>query len=428
MTTFQTLAILITLAACASYLNHRFLRFPDTIGLMAIALGMSVLLLIGGEVGFVPIKTISGFVSSINFSETLLHGMLAFLLFAGALHIDLEDLRQSKTPIALLATIGVVIATAVTGLLFWGGVRLMGFEISLMYALLFGALIAPTDPIAVLGIIKTVGVPKQLEVTITAESLFNDGVAVVVFLTLLAVASGQDDVTGPAVGWYFLKETIGGSLLGYGLGWLFFHLLKSIDAYHVEVLLTLSLASGGYALAEWGHVSAPIAIVVAGLLIGNHGRSHAMSHITREHLDTFWELVDQILNAVLFLLIGLELIAIPLKWWQFGIGLMTIFTVLAGRVIGVALPVSALRQRYEFLPGTIPILTWGGLRGGISIAMVLSLPATVEKELLLVVTYVVVVFSVLVQGLTFGKFMRTVLKPANQAASEEASNAGNLSA
>ena len=370
---------------------------------MAIALALSLLFVLLGLLGVINLGDASRFVASIDFGETLLHGMLAFLLFAGALHVDLEDLRNQALPVAVLSTVGVILATFLAGTFFWLVAGWIGFEISFIFALLFGALISPTDPIAVLGILKTVGAPKTLETKITGESLFNDGVGVVVFLTVLGVAVGQREPEAGQVALFLVKEAAGGALLGFVLGWIFYRLLKSVDAYQVEILLTLALAAGGYSLAEAIHVSAPIAIVVAGLFIGNHGRSFAMSDTTREHLDTFWELVDEILNAVLFVIIGLEFLAIDLDKAYLVIAFSAIIIVLVSRFLSVAILVKPMSIKHEFTRGVIEILTWGGLRGGISIALALSLPPVPERQVILAATYIVVVFSVLVQGLTIGK-------------------------
>lgn len=412
MTLFQTSALLITLAALAAFINVRWVKLPQTIGLMAIALVGSMILLLLGELGLVPLRTFATFISRVDFSEVLLHGMLSFLLFAGALHVNFNDLRRERLPVAALSTIGVVIATFVTGTLFWWGAGLIGLEISYLTALLFGALISPTDPIAVLGIIKKVGAPKRLETQIAGESLFNDGIGVVVFLTILGVAEGPGRAGISDIGLLLLKEAFGGALVGLALGWLAYLMLKAVDAYQVEILLTLALVTGGYALAEAMHVSAPITMVVAGLVIGNRGRDFAMSDKTRERLDAFWELIDEILNAVLFMLIGLELIVVALRPAYFVAGLIAIVVALVGRIISVGLPIGVMRLRQPFMRGTIRILTWGGLRGGISIALALSLPPSPDRDVVIAATYLVVVFSILVQGLTFGRVMRRLT--ANQ--------------
>ncbi len=408
MTLFQTSALLLSLSALAAFINTRWVKLPPTIGLMAIALVGSIALLALGELGLVPLRTFATFVSGIDFGDILLHGMLSFLLFAGALHVDFGDLRRERLPVAILSTLGVVIATFVTGVLFWWGAGLIGLPVSFLTALLFGALISPTDPIAVLGIIKKVGAPKRLETKIAGESLFNDGIGVVVFLTILGVATGHEQASPTGVGLLLLKEAVGGAIIGLSLGLAVYVMLKSVDAYQVEILLTLALVTGGYALAEALHVSAPITMVVSGLFIGNRGREFAMSDQTRERLDAFWELIDEILNAVLFMLIGLELIVIALHPSYFLAGIIAIVVSLIGRIISVGLPIWIMRFRRKFMRGTIRILTWGGLRGGISIALALSLPPGSERDVIIAATYLVVVFSVLVQGLTFGRVMKAL--------------------
>ncbi len=332
--------------------------------------------------------------------------MLSFLLFAGALHVDINDLAKQKWVITLLATGGVVLSTFLVGFLTWHVLDLLGYPTPMIYCLLFGALISPTDPIAVLGILKSAGVPKTLEVKITGESLFNDGVGVVVFLVLLKIAAGGGGITVEEVAWLFFEEAFGGVAFGLIIGSIAYWMLKSVDSYQVEILLTLALVAGGYALATHLHLSGPIAIVVAGLLIGNHGRLFAMSDTTRENLDTFWELVDEVLNSVLFVLIGLEVLILPFTASYLIAGALVVPTVLAARFVSVGVPVTLMRRFREFSPDVIKIMTWGGLRGGISVALALSLPAVPAREVLLAITYQVVVFSILVQGLTIGRLVR----------------------
>lgn len=408
MNTFQTIGALLAVAAVGSYINHRFFKLPTTIGLMALTLSISLVLVLLGQLGVVRIQDAAALVTSIDFGDVLLHGMLAFLLFAGALHVNLDDLKNARWPVAVLSTVGVLLATFITGGLFWLVAGWLGFSLPFVYALLFGALIAPTDPIAVMGIIKKVGAPKALETKIAGESLFNDGMAVVVFLTILGIVTGKSEPAVTYVTLFLLEETVGGAVLGGILGWGAYQLLRSVDNYQVEVLLTLALVAGGYAFAEFVHVSAPIAMVVAGLLIGNHGRAFAMSDKTREHLDDFWELVDEVLNAVLFVLIGMEIIVLSLAVPHLVAGLAAIVVVLFARFVSVALPVQLMAIKRAFAKGTIKVLTWGGLRGGISIALALSLPAGPERELILTATYMVVIFSVLVQGLTFGRLIESL--------------------
>ena len=406
MSLFHILAILLTASAIFSYINYRFLKLPTTIGIMLVALVFSLLLNLLGPIGIDIENEVKVMLGSIDFDQTLLHGMLSFLLFAGALHVDLSELAKQRGVIITLATLGVVGATFIIGGLSWFAFGLAGLDIPLIYCLLFGALISPTDPIAVLGILKQSNAPKSLEAKITGESLFNDGMAVVVFLVLIRIATGGVDVSASDVLLLFAQEAIGGIIFGLASGAITYWMLKSVDNYQVEVLLTLALVTGGYALADKLHLSAPIAIVCAGLLIGNHGRTLAMSDKTRGHLDTFWELVDEVLNAVLFVLIGLEVLTLVYDQNYLLAGLLAIPIVLLARFITVGIPITLMRRFRNFSPRAIQILTWGGLRGGVSVALALSLPASDFRDTLVVVTYVVVVFSILVQGLTIGPLIR----------------------
>jgi len=406
MNLFHILAILISLAAAFSFLNYRYLRLPTAIGLMLIALLASLGLVLLGPHAHGLKEYAARLLHAVDFDATLLHGMLSFLLFAGAIHINLADLARQRWVIATLATASVLGATFIIGFLAHGCFGLLGLDIPLIDCLLFGALISPTDPIAVLGILKRAGASKSLETKITGESLFNDGVAVVVFLALLSVAAGGHEVSAGSIVWLFLQEAVGGVLYGLAVGALAFWMLKQVDDYSVEVLITLALTTGGYALGELLHLSAPIAIVVAGLLIGNHGRAHAMSERTREHLDTFWELIDEILNAVLFVLIGLEVLILAYREEYLYAGLLAIPIALFARLVSVGIPIGLMRRFRDFSPMVVSVLTWGGLRGGISVALALSLPAGATRDALVTVTYVVVAFSILVQGLSIGPLVR----------------------
>ncbi|NIP73440.1 MAG: sodium:proton antiporter [Gammaproteobacteria bacterium] len=403
MTLFDILAILLTLSALFSFINYRFIRLPTTIGLMLIALLMSLGLIALDRLGLGLREPVGALLAGIDFNQTLMQGMLSFLLFAGALHINLNDLARQKWIIGLLATFGVLLSTAMVGLLTWILLGVLGIELPLIYCLLFGAVISPTDPIAVLGLLKRAGVPKSLETKIAGESLFNDGVGVVVFLVLLDIAVGGHETEAGDVALLFAREALGGAVFGLAAGLVTFLMLRGVDRYPVEILLTLALVTGGYALAQALHISGPIAIVVAGLLIGNHGRVLAMSERTREHLDTFWELVDEILNAVLFVMIGLEVLVLSLAGQYLLAGVLVIPVVLLARWLAVGVPVTFMRVFRDFSPGAVRVLTWGGLRGGISVALALSVPAGPARDVLLTVTYVVVVFSILVQGLTVGR-------------------------
>ena len=405
MTLMHTVTILVCLSAGFSYLNHRYIKLPVAIGLMAMALAMSLVLLCLGKLGYGIESQARSFVQHIDFGEALLHGMLSFLLFAGALHVNLDDLLDQKWFIGTLACGGVLVSTAIVGSLTYLGLEWLGHPIPLIAAFLFGALISPTDPIAVLGILKNANAPKRLEIKITGESLFNDGVGVAVFLVLLAMAeSGR--VTPEAMGWLLLQEAVGGIVLGLALGYGAYLMLKSIDQHSVEILITLALVMGGYAVADALHTSGPIAVVVAGLLIGNHGRHLAMSDTTREYLDTFWELIDELLNAVLFVLIGLEVLVLRFQDEYLFAGLLAIPLVLFARFVSVSLPVQFFRLFEDLTNRATVILTWGGLRGGISVAMALSLPASTYRDAIVAMTYIVVVFSILIQGLTIERLIR----------------------
>ena len=417
MTAFDLLAILTGIAAIFSYLNHRFLKLPMAIGLMLIGLLFSLALVGLGTLWPGMIDVARDLLSQVEFDETLMRGMLGLLLFAGALHVDLNDLREQRALILILAIFGTFLSTLIVGFAIYSILPLLGMEIDLWYALLFGALISPTDPIAVLGILRKLGVSKRLETQITGESLFNDGVGVVVFLTIWSLAGlggGHGEMTGGDVALLFGQEVIGGALFGLLLGFLGYWTLKSIDNYQVEILISLALVLTGYAIALWFHLSGPIAMVIAGLLLGNQGRSFAMSDTTRLHLDLFWELVDEFLNAILFVLIGLEVLVLTFSGNYVLAGFLAIGIVLLARFAAVGLPVSGLRRAgtIELPRYTARLMTWGGLRGGISVALALSIPVVVNgepfetRELIVTMTYVIVAFSILVQGLTMGPLLR----------------------
>ena len=414
MSLLSITSILITVSALFAYLNYRTLKLPNTIGIMVISLAFSLVLVVLGNAGFGDAERIAtDIISQIEFDDALLNGMLGFLLFAGAMHIDLDRLLERKWTIGLLASVGVLTSMLLVAsgayLLF----QLFGYHVPFIYCLLFGSLISPTDPIAVMGILKTAGASKSLEIKIAGESLFNDGVAIVVFLAIFGIAVNGESFDAAHIGILFVQEAIGGGLFGFVCGWLVLRMLKKVDNYHVEILLTLALVSGGATAAAGLHLSAPIAVVVAGLMIGNHGRRDSMSRTTVQHLDTFWELIDEILNAVLFLIIGLEVIVIQLNMQLWIAGIAMAILVLCSRLISVGLPVTLLRKlNREFHPHAIKILTWGGLRGGISVALALSIPAGTERDLIVAVTYVIVVLSILLQGLTIGKLVKATAIPA----------------
>ena len=408
ITPFDAAAILIVLAAALGYINHRFLHLPQTIGLTVMGAIASLMvvgldrLLPGSGLG----HEIVAFIAGIDFHRTLMDGMLSFLLFAGALHIDWSEMRRGRWAILILSTIGVIASTVIVGVGFRFVGGLMGFDIPLIWALVFGALISPTDPVAVMAIMRQAAVPPTLEATVAGESLFNDGVGVVVFAILLAAATGTEAFSVGNAAHLFGIEAGGGILLGLVTGWIAFRAMRSIDDYQVEVMISLAVVMGGYAVASWLHVSGPVAMAVAGLIIGNHGVAHAMSDTTRDYLLKFWALIDNILNAVLFLLIGLEVITIPSDARLIVLGVAAIPLVLFARGIAVLLPLAALRP-FLSLGNLAPVtLIWGGLRGGISVALALGLPEGPARAFALAATYIVVLFSVIVQGGTIERLLR----------------------
>lgn len=404
-------AVLLALAAAFGYVNHRWLRLPHTIGLVVIALAASLAILaldlLFPALGFRA--TVRGAVEGIDFPDILMHGMLSFLLFAGALHVDLSEIARRKWAIGAMASVGVVISTVLVGYAVYLLSGALGLGLPFSYSLVFGALISPTDPIAVLGILKTVRVPPSLEAKIAGESLFNDGVGIVVFTLLLAIAIGAEGgapVTALTVAELFVLEALGGAALGLAAGFVAYRAIGTIDEHNLEVLITLALVALTYSVATMIHVSGPIAVVVAGLLIGNQGRRLAMSETTRDHLFKFWSLIDEVLNSVLFLIIGFEVLALGFTLGMAAAVLLAIPVVLAARLAAVAIPIGALSLRRDFTRGAIPVLTWGGLRGGISVALALSLPDFPQKDLMLAMTYGVVIFSIVVQGLTVEHVVR----------------------
>ena len=413
---FDLAAVVVVLAAILGYLNHHLLKLPHTIGLVVIAMAISLVLLAVDSLW--PIlgigDTVRGFVASIEFSETLMQGLLSFLLFAGALHVDLSSLVKRSTAIFAIAILGTLLSTFLIGGATWLVVQWLELGVGLIFCLVFGALIAPTDPVAVLGILKRVHVPPTLEAKIAGESLFNDGVAIVVFSVLAGLAtgaSGHGELDAGTIVSFFLVEAVGGAALGLITGFIAFRLLKSVNEHNLEVLITLALVMGTFALSDLIHVSGPIAMVCAGLLIGNIGTRFAMSETTREHTTSFWSLIDEILNSVLFLIIGFEVVAISGALGFVELGLIAIPVVLVARFISVSLPIWSLKWLGgTFTPGAIRIMTWGGLRGGISVALVLSLPPSPEREVLLTACYIVVVFSIVVQGLSMEWVVRRLLK------------------
>lgn len=404
-------AICLVITALLAYLNHRFIGMPSTIGVMAAALAFSLALVGLDAVGLAHglRQYEESLLRSINFSDVLMQGMLSLLLFAAALHVDLSELRAHRWPVGSLAVLGTLLSTLAVAYGMWFVLPLVGLHLPFMYCLLFGALISPTDPIAVIGILKSAGAPKELEMVIAGESLFNDGVGVVIFSLLLGMlTSGLAPTPGQGLG-LLLQEAGGGLLFGMVLGYVTFRLLKSVDNYQVEVLLTLAAVTGGYALASRLHVSGPLAMVVAGLIIGNQGRALAMSDTTRRYLDMFWELIDEILNAMLFVLIGMEVLLVTFSVNELVATAVAIAVTLIARLLTVGLPVGLLQGTFNLPTGSWKVLTWGGLRGGISVALALSLPAGAERNTVVALTYGVVVFSILVQGLSIGYVTRTAV-------------------
>ncbi len=414
MDLFTAFTILIVLSALFGYINERFLKLPITIGLMVIALAMSISIVIIGQFFPALFKESVELIQGINFSKVLMEIMLSFLLFAGALHVDVQTLAKERWPVIIFATIGVLVSTFLVGTATYFILNSLGLGISYIYCLLFGSLISPTDPIAVLSIMKKTNLPKNLEVKISGESLFNDGVAVVVFISIYTVAEqGMEEFNLGEVLWLFLEEAGGGLIFGFLLGYVGYQFLKTIDAYVVEVIITLALVMGGYTLASYLHLSGPLAVVVAGLMMSDRGRMLAMSDVTREYVDKFWEMLDEVLNSVLFVLIGLEMLAIEKALESYyGVGLLAFVVVLVARLISVGGAISLMKLRRDFIPNTIIILTWGGLRGGISVALALSLTPEMPRELIVSITYVVVILSILLQGLSIESLVKRVNKTA----------------
>ncbi len=421
MSIFDIIAVLVTLAALIGYVNHRWLKLEPTVGLLMISLASSlgIMVLHWAFPQLEIVTSMRGMLGDIDFNQALMHGMLGFLLFAGALHVDLEYFVRAKGTIASLATVGLLMSTFLVGWLSWLVFNALGLEISFLACLVFGSLISPTDPIAVMGTLKTLNAPKDLEANIAGESLFNDGVAVVIFTGLVALLSakmghagghgGHGEMGASQLAIFFLREAGGGALLGLVSGYFIYRLMLSIDDYTVEVMLSLALVMGSYAVAWALHVSGPIAVVVAGILIGNRGRNFAMSPKVADYLEKFWELLDEMLNAILFMLIGIEVLVISFTSRSVLAGMIIIVIVLAARFISVYVPIAVIGVKSKFPRGVVRILTWAGLRGGISVALALSMPPGPEKNLILTSTYMVVLFSIVVQGMTIKKVLRKFL-------------------
>jgi len=409
---FTIISVLIVLSAIFGYINVRFLKLPITIGLMIITLVFTLIVVMIGQFDDTLFLREKAFITQIDFKTVLLDIMLSFLLFAGALHTNFAQLKIQRWPVFVFATLGVLTSTFLVGIVMFYVLQIIGLQIEFIYCLLFGALISPTDPIAVLGILKKANAPKKLETKIVGESLFNDGVGVVVFLTILKIASPE---TGSFEMSEIIKlfglEVIGGIFLGMALGWITYRMMKSIDNYEVEVIITVAAVMGGTVLAHEFHLSAPLAMVTAGLIVGNDTvRNAAMSEITEAYVDKFWELIDVLLNTILFVMIGMEMLVLTFEGSYIFAGLLAIPIVLISRFVSLWGPIKMFSKRLEFVPNTNLIMIWGGLRGGISIALALSLTTEMHKELFLVITYVIVVFSIIGQGLTVGPIVKRLTR------------------
>ena len=408
ISSFALLSILVTIGAIFSFLSVRVLRLPTTIGTMILSLVTATALIAIGHQAPALHRGAEELVGSINFNKVVLHGMLAFLLFAGALQLDLKQLVSERVPVIVLSVVATALSTVFTAWLFSSALRLIQVPLSVSGALLFGALISPTDPIAVLDMLRRARAPRALEIQLAGESLFNDGVGAVIFLALLGASEGGSFPTASVFGWLLLLKAGGGIALGSTLGYLTYRLLCIVNSYRVEAMLTLALAMGGYALADALHVSAPLEVVVAGLLVSGRARARAMSDETQEHVERFWDLIDEFLNIVLFLLLGLQILILPFTKIYFVAGLIAIPLVLLARFASVGVCVRLLGLFRSQVSGSIPVLTWGGLRSGLAVALALSLPKHQghERDVLLVATFVVVVFSILIQGLTLPTLIR----------------------
>ena len=414
MSIFDLIALLLVLTAAFAWLNHQVIRLPHSIGLLVMGLVAS-LVLIGIELAVPDVllyEELAGIIRQIDFQATVLDGMLAFLLFAGALHVNLSVLRERAWVVGGMATVGTLISTVIVGFGIWVAADILEVPLPLPWAFVFGALISPTDPLAVLSTLKAVRVPKTLEIDMTGESLFNDGVGVVVFTALLAaaVAAGGEGIDLVHLGELFFFEALGGAVLGLAAGYAAYRAMRAIDDYPIEVLISLALVAGTYALASHLHMSGPIAVVVAGLIIGNHAPRDALSDQTQRYLFGFWTLIDEILNSVLFLLIGLEVLVLRLDPSFAWVAVVSVPLVLVARFFAVSIPVLALWRTQSFVKGTIPVLTWGGLRGGISIALALSIPEVPYKAEILAATYAVVLFTIIVQGLSLRALVQRVVR------------------
>ncbi len=411
MSVYTITAIILTMAVFATYINERFIKLPTTIAIMGSSILLSLMLIILGRNAHTELEQIiTRELEHLDFHSLLINGMLSFLLFAGSLQVDVAHLKRHKWEVGVLATLGTIFSTFLVASLIYTLLPLFNIHLSFIYCLLFGALISPTDPIAVLATFKQLNVPKQLDVKVAGESLFNDGVGIVLFLSLYQLAFSHREITFQSISLLFLQQAIGGAICGLIFGFIITWLMKSVDNHKIEILLTLVVTTGGYVLANTLGVSGPLAMVTAGIYIGNSGREFAMSKKTRESLDAFWELVDEILNTVLFLLIGFEILIIESRAHDLLAALLAIPVVLFARFLTVSIPMSLFKLRKKYAPYTISILVWGGLRGGLAVALALALPQNKHRELILVMTYAVVMFSILVQGLT----IKSLVAKSNQ--------------
>lgn len=410
MNLFEVAAVLLPACALASYINYRWIKIPSSIALLLIAMLLGFIGILFKKLDIVSIYSIETLLAHIDFKETVFHGMLAFLLFAGGLQIHIEDLKQSTIPIFITATVSTLISTLIIATLFYLVANQLNLNVPLVYAMLFGAILSPTDPIATLSIIKKMPASKKLVTTIIGESLFNDGVAIVFFLSILELINIGNTHFSTILS-YLVISVGGGLLYGFFLGWIALKMLKGVDVFHIELLITLAVATGGYLSAEKMHFSAPLAMVVAGIMIGNMNWKQAEKIESKKYLDAFWEGLDEILNAILFFLLGLEMIVITPSSKIALLGLICIGIALIARFISLAIPLSLIKKHLPLKSGTLRILTWGGLRGALSIAMVLSLENASMKEIFLPCVYFVVIFSITIQGLTFKKLLRSVTRP-----------------
>lgn len=422
MEIYNIITLIIVLTAIFGYINHRFIKLPRTIGIMLISLITSLAVVGIGIISPEFFETTTQAISLIDFQTVLLKVLLSFLLFAAAIHVDSKKLQAELTPIITFASISVIISTFIIGGLLYFTTVLFGLSVNFLYCLLFGALISPTDPIAVVGILRKAKIPESLETKISGESLLNDGVGVVLFITFYQIAQiGVENISVWKIIWLFVREAGGGLLFGWLLGYIGYLALRSIDNYVVEVMVTLAIVMGGYSLAEIIHVSGPLSMVVAGIITGNKSMDVVASDVTRDYIGKFWELIDEVMNAILFLLIGFEMLIIPFNLTLLFLGCITIVIVLFARLVSVSLPIRVLKYKNSFSKNTIPILTWGALRGGISVALALAVPKYMYGDMFVSITYIVVLFSIIIQGLSIGKFAKKLEETDENSLSEKRS-------